>query len=98
MPWFRNHYRCDRCHYEWSDEWSATCDDECPDCGARNMQATDSDDLTVIIDETEDGQFAVLRSPDTAEHGPDYEELAVFADRQAAQAFAASFPEASHEH
>lgn len=89
MPWFRNHYRCARCGHEWTDEWSATCDDECPNCGARNMQPTDSDDLTVIIDEKGDGQFAVLRSPNTAEHDPGYEELSVFA---------ASLPEASHEH
>lgn len=31
-PWFRNHYECP-CGTEWSDEWSCTCDDDCPDCG-----------------------------------------------------------------
>lgn len=26
--WFRNHYVCPRCDYEWVDEWSAQVDDE----------------------------------------------------------------------
>jgi hypothetical protein len=31
---FTNHYRCDACEVEWSDQWSCACDDECPECGA----------------------------------------------------------------
>lgn len=31
---FTNHYRCDACDVEWSDQWSCACDDECPECGA----------------------------------------------------------------
>ena len=31
---FTNHYRCDDCNVEWSDQWSCACDDECPECGA----------------------------------------------------------------
>lgn len=31
--WFENHYRCD-CGQEWDDQWSCTCDDDCPSCGA----------------------------------------------------------------
>ena len=45
MPWFRNHYRCDRCGHEWSDDWAATCDDDCPHCGARHMSPYKSDDI-----------------------------------------------------
>jgi DNA-directed RNA polymerase subunit RPC12/RpoP len=37
MALFRNFYRCDRCGHEWTDDWSATCDDDCPQCGARHM-------------------------------------------------------------
>ena len=33
MAWFRNYYRCARCGHEWTDEWSATCEDDCPHCG-----------------------------------------------------------------
>jgi hypothetical protein len=34
MAWFRNHYRCEKCDVEWSDEWSCMCDDRCPECDA----------------------------------------------------------------
>jgi len=87
MPWFRNHYRCARCHHRWSDEWSATCDDDCPECGARHMSPTASDDLSAIVEEKPDGRFAVLWSPETAEHAPDYSEVACFLTRGEALAF-----------
>ena len=48
-PWFRNHYRCSACGHAWTDEWSATCDDDCPSCGARHWSPTHSDDLTPSI-------------------------------------------------
>ena len=48
-PWFRNHYRCGQCGNEWSDEWSATCDDDCPKCGARHWSPVDSEDLAPSI-------------------------------------------------
>jgi hypothetical protein len=34
MPQFLNQYHCVTCDVEWSDQWSATCDDKCPQCGA----------------------------------------------------------------
>lgn len=42
---FRNFYRCARCGHEWSDEWSAMCDDDCPQCGARHMSPYRSEDI-----------------------------------------------------
>jgi hypothetical protein len=36
---FRNHYRCARCAYEWDYVWTAQCGDDCPNCGARHMSA-----------------------------------------------------------
>ena len=30
--WFRNFYR--HCEVSWDDEWSCTCNDKCPECGA----------------------------------------------------------------
>ena len=45
---FRNHYRCDQCDGEWTDEWSCQCDDDCPHCGARHMSPYKSDDLGEI--------------------------------------------------
>ena len=77
MAWFRNHYRCARCKRDWADEWSCMCDDDCPHCGARHMSPYDSDDLTETSEY--DGRAIVLLvSPDTAEHTPDYREVARF--------------------
>jgi DNA-directed RNA polymerase subunit RPC12/RpoP len=87
MAWFRNHYRCARCRRTWTDEWSCTCDDDCPHCGARHMSPTASDDLTIIVDKMPDGTFVVLQSPATAEHDPDYAEVAHFPTREAADAW-----------
>jgi DNA-directed RNA polymerase subunit RPC12/RpoP len=42
---FRNYYRCERCGGEWTDEWSAQCDDDCPHCGARHMSPYKSDNI-----------------------------------------------------
>lgn len=43
--WFCNFYRCGDCGHEWEDEWSATCDDDCPECGARHMTPYKSEDI-----------------------------------------------------
>lgn len=42
---FLNHYRCPSCQHEWDNQWSATCDDECPNCGASNISPWRSEDL-----------------------------------------------------
>jgi predicted nucleic acid-binding Zn-ribbon protein len=77
MAWFLNNYICYRCGEEWSDAWSCMCDDDCPHCGARHSTPVDSDDLTVVV-EPDASEFVVLRSPDAAEHDPDYREVAAF--------------------
>ena len=89
MAWFLNHYECDRCGGDWTDEWSCTCDDDCPDCGARHMSPSESDDLTHVIEQRGD-RFVVLRSPDAAEHSPDYFEMASFTTRQEAEHYLAN--------
>ena len=89
MAWFLNFYRCERCRRRWTDEWSCTCDDDCPHCGARHMTPTRSEDLTEFIEE-ENGEFIVIRSPDTAEHDPDYQEVGRFSTRAQAERFLAS--------
>jgi hypothetical protein len=85
MAWYRNYYRCARRDYEWQDEWSCVCDDDCPDCGARHMTAYDADDLTTII-EKDGPEFIVLRSPENAGHCPSYREAGRFATRKKAEA------------
>jgi predicted nucleic acid-binding Zn-ribbon protein len=89
MAWYRNHYECDRCGNEWEDEWSCTCDDDCPSCGARHMSPHDSDELTEVIDEDK-SEFVVLWSPETAEDDPDYRELGRFPTREEAERFLAT--------
>jgi hypothetical protein len=86
MAWFLNFYRCDTCERIWTDEWSCTCDDECPHCGARDMSPFDSQNLTELV--AQDGQeFIALRSPSSAEHDPDYIELGRFPTRKKAEEF-----------
>ena len=62
------------------------CDDDCPQCGARHMSPFDSDDLTSVIKAQVD-TFLVLRSPDTAENVPAYQEIARFKFREHAEEF-----------
>jgi hypothetical protein len=64
------------------------CDDECPHCGARDMSPFDSENLTELVEQ--DGkEFVAIRSPDTAEHDPDYCEVG-FPTREKAEEFLAS--------
>lgn len=48
---FLNHYRCSECGQEWNDIWSATCDDDCPKCGARHISPYASDDYPSMNNE-----------------------------------------------
>jgi hypothetical protein len=54
------------------------------------MCPTKSEDLTELIEQCDD-EFVVLRSPDTVEHTPDYEELGRFPTRVKAEAFLDSY-------
>ncbi|MHA7881679.1 hypothetical protein [Nitratireductor rhodophyticola] len=72
MAWLRNKYECDKCGYGWEGEWSCACDDDCPQCGAQQIAAVDSQDLSVIVEETPDRNFSVSFSPASAQHSPDY--------------------------
>ena len=58
MALFRNFYRCARCGHEWTDEWSATCDDDCPHCGAHHFPRTDP---CVIMTVEHDGRLLLGR-------------------------------------
>jgi hypothetical protein len=69
------------------------CDDDCPHCGARHMSPSHSEDMTELI-ERDGNEFVVHRSPDTAEHDPDYRELRRFPTRVKAEEFLAAYEEA----
>jgi hypothetical protein len=86
MAWYLNHYKCEDCGRDWRGEWSCTCDDDCPHCGARHMSPLDSDDLTEIIIKDGDG-FVVLHSPESAEHHADYREVGRFATLTAVEEY-----------
>jgi hypothetical protein len=90
MAWFLNFYRCDDCNRIWIDEWSCTCDDQCPHCGFRDMTPFKSEDVTELVVQ-ERNHFVVLRSPETAEHDPDYQELGRFPTRERAEEFLAAY-------
>jgi hypothetical protein len=64
------------------------CDGECPLCGARHVSPFKSEDLTELV-LREGDRFIALRSPDTAEHDPTYEELGRFPTRAKAEDFLA---------
>ena len=64
-------------------------DDDAQQCGARDSTPVDSDDLTALV-EPDGREFIVLRSPATAEHDPDYEEIGRFRTREKAEEFLAS--------
>lgn len=86
MAWFLNKYRCGACGRAWADEWSCTCDDDCPHCGDRSWSPYDSDDLSTVVVAVSPG-FAVLQSADEAEDDPDYRTVFVWPTRQQAEAF-----------
>lgn len=44
MTWFSNHYECPECKTLWTSAWYATCNDDCPHCGMRNVQPSFSED------------------------------------------------------
>ena len=88
MAWYRNYYTCARCGYDWADEWSCTCEDDSPQCGARHMSPHESDDLTTVVEKS-DGEFVVLWSPETAEDDADYRELGRFPTLSQAERFLA---------
>jgi hypothetical protein len=84
MGWFLNRYVCEECDCEWVDEWSATCDDDCPHCGSRHMTPYYSIDRSEIIEEYE-GKFLVYVSHDSSEDRPDYKLVARFSRRKDAE-------------
>jgi hypothetical protein len=63
-------------------------DDECPICGARDMVPYGAHELTFLVMKEAD-VYVVFRSPATAEHTRDYEEIGEFSTRELADAYAA---------
>ncbi len=49
------------------------CDDQCPACGASNIEITESEDLSVKVMKNDEGVFEIYYSPASAEDRPDYQ-------------------------
>ena len=44
-PAYRAWYRCPDCAAEWQAVWDCACDEECPSCDARDIEARRADRL-----------------------------------------------------
>jgi hypothetical protein len=86
MAWFQNFYECHGCGAKWKGEWSCMVDEECLHCDAKNITPYDANELTFLVVERAHN-YVVARSPDTAEHTPDYVEVAEFSTRALADAY-----------
>lgn len=84
VAWYRNMYQCSACGAEWEDEWSCTCDDECPNCSDSDYTPIDSEDLSVIVEQDKRGRVHISYSPPEADHKPDYRFLAIVANEHLA--------------
>jgi hypothetical protein len=41
--WFENTYECSECGTTWTDEWSCTCNDRCPECDVETEPSSSID-------------------------------------------------------
>jgi predicted nucleic acid-binding Zn-ribbon protein len=71
MAWYLNKYKCEDCGAVWEDQWSCSCDDECPECSV-DHSPYNSVDMSAYVEKTKDGTFTVYYSPPEAQHFPDY--------------------------
>ena len=70
MAWFLKYYRHDECDCAWTDEWSCTCNDRCPECDAE-IEPQAYGDLSVVIEKSDSGdEWIASISPPTAEIYP----------------------------
>jgi hypothetical protein len=73
MAWYDSHYVCPECSAVWDSEWSCGSDEECPECEARDISPVYRKELTVVVEPSGDGRWAIWRSPLDAEDNPGYE-------------------------
>ena len=56
--WFENTYECSECDTTWTDEWSCTCNDRCPEC---NVETEPSSSIDLSQPLTEDDYLGAAR-------------------------------------
>lgn len=81
LAWYLNRYVCPDCKEVWDDAWSAMSDDTCPSCESEDISPVSSDDLSVIVERNEDGDYEVLVSSDAAHEEPKYLVLLTLSSR-----------------
>jgi hypothetical protein len=86
MAWILKYYECSECGAKWTDEWSCSCNDRCPNCRAET-EPHDDVDLTYVVEPAASGMSVVMFSPESAESSPDYVPIGVFANKADAWAF-----------
>jgi hypothetical protein len=85
MAWYLKYYECSECSTKWTDEWSCTCNDRCPECRAET-EPYDDEDLTYVVESAAPDEFMVMFSPDGAESSPDCEPIGTFDNKHDALA------------
>jgi len=86
MAWILKYYECSECGSKWTDEWSCSCNDRCPNCRAET-EPHDDVDLTYVVKPAASDMSVVMFSPESAESSPDYVPIGVFANKADAWAF-----------
>lgn len=56
---FINSCRCGRCGHEWQDQWSGTCNDDCPCCGDGEYEPIKSIELDMARSSLQDSETGV---------------------------------------
>ena len=46
-------YECSVCGCRWEEVWDCTCDSECPDCGQRDIEAVNREEINSVRDNGE---------------------------------------------
>ena len=85
VRWFEKSHICSECRTEWTDEWSCTCNDRCPNCHLESSPVCVRDLSRELLPEDYNGarrlldlraEASVSRAPLTAnaEQARDYAE------------------------
>jgi hypothetical protein len=82
VRWFVKQHVCPRCATEWTDEWSCTCNDRCPECDLESSPVSSVDASRPL---REEDYLGAARRIAAFGHPPEFEvdHLPVVTDEQA---------------
>ena len=58
--WYENTYECLECDATWTDEWSCTCNDRCPECNVETEPSSSLDLSEPLMDKDYRGAARLL--------------------------------------